>query len=555
MANKKKALITNGLTSFELHSRDPKSAKMMSALETERRTPGIASSAVQPMPDMDPESAAKQYLQQTLASKAVPQMTAPVVDEAESEFKPIGTESIPLTGTTTVKFRQMLNKIPVYGSLVTVELGDANKLIGIRSAVGEPTSVKPVAKISPAKALASVKGYHGYKKDLDNAVPRLNYYFDDTKWRLCYIFEDVPVTAPKSDEESSTVVMDYFVDAQTGEVVRETPRTSTMAAVTGADGLGQQRQFEIEISGKKKVLKNLTLNVWTYDFSMQDPELQANLLPGKLINNPPAFSGAAISAHANASEVSRFMREQLKRTNIDGQGGAMISSINCVSQRESTVQNEWLNAFWNSKQMVYGQRKVGNVYLSLAVALEVVGHEMFHGVTEKTARLEYSKQSGALNESYSDIFGVIIKNFNNPNVSTWDWNIGAGLLDNGRPFRNMAQPKLYNQPDHMNGFVVSPDTRAGDYGSVHLNSGIHNKAAYNVLTASNAAGTLIFNPVQVAAIFYLSLTQYLSRTSQFIDSRGGVLSWARSFFRNLSQGQLAEKIKAIETAFNEVGIA
>jgi Zn-dependent metalloprotease len=105
----------------------------------------------------------------------------------------------------------------------------------------------------------------------------------------------------------------------------------------------------------------------------------------------------------------------------------------------------------------------------------------------------------------------------------------------------------------MRDFKVLPDTRAGDHGGVHTNSGIHNKAAYNVLTSVNQ-GALVFTPVEVAAIFYLAVTQRLSRTSQFTDSRTAALDSARTLFRNLTPAAQAVKISAIEAAFTAVGI-
>jgi Zn-dependent metalloprotease len=203
--------------------------------------------------------------------------------------------------------------------------------------------------------------------------------------------------------------------------------------------------------------------------------------------------------------------------------------------------------------MVYGQRHDGAAFLSMSVALDVVGHEMFHGVTDMTSRLEYAFQSGAMNESFSDIFGIIIANHPNPDPRTWNWQIGAGLLPGGKPFRDMSDPTLHGQPAHMRDFKVLPNTRAGDNGGVHTNSGIHNKAAFNILTAVKG-GALVFKPEEAAAFFYLALTQRLSRTSQFTDSRTAVLDSARTLFRNLAPGALAEKISAIEDGFTAVGI-
>lgn len=192
--------------------------------------------------------------------------------------------------------------------------------------------------------------------------------------------------------------------------------------------------------------------------------------------------------------------------------------------------------------------------MSLSVNLDVVGHEMFHGVTDSTARLEYAAQSGALNESYSDIFGIIIANSGNNDARTWNWKVGEGLSPDGKPFRDMQDPTLFAQPAHMKDFKVLPNTENGDWGGVHTNSGIHNKAAYNILTAVDSANQLVFKPEEAAALFYLALTQQLSRTSQFSDSRRAVVNSARTLFRALPADQLTVRLNAIEGGFSAVGI-
>ena len=501
---------------------------------------------------------ARAYLLQALASDAAPTFTAPVVNERESEYKSVGTEAIPLTGTTTVKFRQYLDKIPVYGSLVTVELDEHNELLGINSSTGTPSGINPLAKISSSDAVKNVAKYEiDAKPDLTGIVPRLNYFFDvaKSKWHLAFILEDVPVSRGKS-EKRFPVKMDFVVDAQSGKVIAAIDRTSTISSTeTGVDCLGVTRSFQVEKNGTSKVLQDLLLNVLTFDFKSKDPDLQPGLLPGSKISNPPTFSESAVSAHANASEVSKFMRNTLMRNNIDGTGGAMVSTINCivVSESEGLLGKEWINAYWDTKQMVYGLRLNGTRVLSMSADLDVVAHEMTHGVTDKTSRLEYRFQSGALNESYSDIFGVIVNNFSKPSQSTWNWEIGAGLQKSGRPFRNFENPTAEGQPDHMSKFRVLPNTRNGDNGGVHINSGIHNKAAHNVLVTKKGTGFL-FSPKEVAILFYLALTQQLSRSSQFADSRRAVIQSARTLFRSLPPASLSERITAIENAFTSVGI-
>jgi len=218
--------VENGLKAFSIHSNNEASKSAMAALSAEVAAhPSFAFAAAAGVTSVDPETVARRYLDQALGSTAVRNFTAPVADEVPSEFKTLGTEAIPLTGTTIVKFRQNFSKIPVYGSLVTVELDESNKLLGINSSLGTPKDVSPVAKISPADAVKAVKAYPGYTKDLDKIVPRINYYFDGaaSKWRLVFILEDVPVV-PKT-KGRSPVLMDYVVDAHSGKVVTALPRT------------------------------------------------------------------------------------------------------------------------------------------------------------------------------------------------------------------------------------------------------------------------------------------------------------------------------------------
>src|SRR5262249_21680480 len=156
---------------------------------------------------------------------------------------------------------------------------------------------------------------------------------------------------------------------------------------------------------------------------------------------------------------------------------------NCLVKAEERPPGSrvWLNAFWDPdrKQMVYGQALFNNQLRSLASALAVVAHEMFHGVTDHTAKLQYLGASGARNESYSDIFGVIVANFTEPDISKWDWLIGDGISSGLTALRDFQDPTRFQQPKMMADYVNMPLDAFSDYGGVHTNSGIHNFAAYN----------------------------------------------------------------------------
>ena len=555
----------NGLTTFSVHAFEESSAAALEQPRQEREAyPGLA---VTEESALDPETAARRFLGQALDSAAMPTLTAPVADGATSRFRTISTETVPLTGTRTVKFRQTLHDIPVYGSLVTVELDADNGLVGIDSALGNPEGVDPVAALAPAQAVAAAGAApDGYTPVLDGVVPRLSYYFDTraSRWHLAYILEDVPVTLdraaePGGDRESDLEpprFVDYVVDAHDGQVVAVLPRTPSMAAEeqTATDSFGVERTFLASAEDGRLVLRDPVHNVETYDFGFADPSVDGDRLPGDAVVNPPSWTPGAVSSHANAVAVSDFMHTVLMRNNIDDRGGVMKSTINCVVADASPGPKQWVNAFWNGQQMVYGQVLRGNELRSLSANLDVVAHEMFHGVTDSTSRLEYAFQSGALNESYSDIFGTIVANRGNDDPRTWDWLLGERLLPGDKPFRDLSDPARFGQPAHMDDFRVLPNTRGGDWGGVHVNSGIHNKAAFNLLTAEEN-GALALTVTEVAAVFYLALTQRLSRTSQFADSRRAVVASARTLFRTLPADQQASKIGAVEAAFQAVGIA
>ena len=232
------------------------------------------------------------------------------------------------------------------------------------------------------------------------------------------------------------------IDALTGGLVAELPRTPAMADAndTGIDEFGASQTFAIEVAGSKKTMRNAALNIETFDFRFRDPEVLGKSLPGTLIAAP--WSKAAVSAHVNATVVATFLREVLKRNNVDNKGGKLISTVNCVVKRDERPagSKNWLNAFWDGKQMVYGQVTYNGTLRSLASSLDVVAHELFHGVTAATARLVYQGEPGALNESYSDIFGIFVSNLAEPDIGKWNWLIGDGISNSLEALARHARP-------------------------------------------------------------------------------------------------------------------
>jgi Zn-dependent metalloprotease len=547
----------SGFKVLALHVTEEQGRRAFEALKADRSATSVFAISESLPENLDPESAAKRILDHALASAAMPSLTAPKVDKAESEFKSLGVETIPLTGTSIVKFRQQIKGIPVFGSLISVELGDDNEMVSLNASLARPNLPSYVARISPHQALKKIAAAAGYGGKLPEGVPELNLFLDSkSKWHLAYVVEDVRSRKkgkPSARKKEIPLVYDYVVDALNGTLVAELPRTPTMAAYSDSapDEFGQVKTFSIEVVGKKRAMRDAQLNIETYDFAYRDP-IGGNL-PGQLV--APPWSPAAVSAHSNAAHVATFLREVLKRNNIDNKGGRMVSTVNCVVKQFARPPGSriWLNAFWDGTQMLYGQAQFDGKLRSLASSLAVVAHELFHGVTGGTARLIYQGESGALNESYSDIFGTIISNSAQRDIAKWDWLIGDGISSAVEAMRDMQDPPRFDQPKLMKDFVVLPLNQKNDFGGVHLNSGIHNYAAFHVMTARKGKD-FIFKPRELAAMFYVALTQQLSRQSTFSDSRRAVVLATRSLFRKLPQRQIDIRVAAVERGFKAVGI-
>ncbi|ANN78830.1 M4 family metallopeptidase [Bordetella flabilis] len=204
-------------------------------------------------------------------------------------------------------------------------------------------------------------------------------------------------------------------------------------------------------------------------------------LPGKLVRaegQPATGDDAADEAYAYLGATRALFAEVYGRNSIDGSGMALVGTVHYGVHYD--------NAFWNGEQMVFGDGD-GEVFNRFTIAMEVVAHELAHGIIDHEAALVYQGQAGALNESISDVFGVMVKQYHlRQTAAQADWLVGVGLFTDAvqaRALRSMAAPgTAYDdpvlgrdpQPDHMRDFVHTQD----DNGGVHINSGIPNRAFY-----------------------------------------------------------------------------
>ena len=230
-------------------------------------------------------------------------------------------------------------------------------------------------------------------------------------------------------------------------------------------------------------------------------------------------------------------------------GRNSIDNLGLTIKQYIHYDKKFDNAFWDGKQMIFGDGD-GTIFGSFTTDVDVIGHELTHGVTQYEANLDYHVQSGALNESMSDVFGILIKQrLLNQDINQADWLIGENvLLGNNYALRSMKAPgsAYINHPDlgtdpqpaTMDKFVKLPDTYDGDWGGVHYNSGICNYAFY--VAAYNIGG---FAWEKAGRIWYAALTdKTLTPTANFKDFKKLTLSKAESLF---GKGSLeAKAVKA-----------
>jgi Zn-dependent metalloprotease len=276
-------------------------------------------------------------------------------------------------------------------------------------------------------------------------------------------------------------------------------------------------------------------------------------LPGTIVRkegDPPAADPAVNEAYDGSGVTWDLYKNVFGRNSIDNNGMRLDSNIH--------YRVGYDNAFWDGKQMVYGdgdenQPVADRLFNRFTISIDIIGHELTHGVTQFEAKLVYSQQPGALNEHMSDVFGSLVKQYQrNQTAAEADWIIGEGLFTsnvNGVGIRSMKAPgTAYNdpalgkdpQPAHMNAYVNT----SSDNGGVHINSGIPNHAFY--VTSMQLGGHAWEKAGQ---IWYVTLRDKLSSGSTFQNCADLTYATAAELF---GVGSLEQQ--AVKKGWDAVGL-
>src|SRR6478736_7709397 len=262
-------------------------------------------------------------------------------------------------------------------------------------------------------------------------------------------------------------------------------------------------------------------------------------LPGRLVRaaGQPASGDVAVDEAATGITESLALFSDFGRSSYDDRGSTVVATVH--------YEQDYDNAFWDGTQLVFGDGD-GQVFDRFTKPIDVLGHELSHAVTQFTADLTYQGQSGALNESMSDVFGACIKQRHlGQDAASADWLVGEGIFlpaINGKALRSMSDPgTAYDDPQigkdpqvgSMADFVETTD----DNGGVHLNSGIPNRA---FVLAARAIGGDSWSGA--GRIWYAALTSGISADSDFAAFAAATVSAA------------GEHSGAVEDAWTTVGV-
>jgi bacillolysin len=454
------------------------------------------------------------------------------VENAQDEFSTKSNKKDNL-GYTHIKLQQTVKGTPVFGHEYIVHFNDKGEVYSVNGNYNAKAKEfkKSGNYITPGeaenKALSSVN-YDPSSLDSDfpsNGKAKLYLYKLNNEFIPVYLVQ-LNYLLPEPGN------WNIFVNAYTGEIVNKYNKAANVAATGSGKGvLGDTKTLNLDlVSSRKGSSYNLTdltrgavISTYTSNYGSR--------IPGTLISSSSTTINdpAAVDAHYYAGVVYDYYKEKFNRNSINGAGMAIKSSVHYL--------RNYVNAGWTGTQMVYGD---GNGVDSLALSggLDVIAHEITHGVDQYEADLVYQDQPGALNESMSDAFGVFVEYY--AQNSKFDWLMGEDIWTPGiqnDALRDISDPTKYGDPAHMNNYVNTTQ----DYGGVHTNSGIPNKACY-----------LITNNLGVAKaeqIYYRALTVYMTAYTDFSDARACLAQAAADLY-----GSSSAEVTAVHNAFSSVGV-
>lgn len=461
-------------------------------------------------------------------------------------------------GMAHAKFQQVWQGVEVFAAQIIVHLDATGTAVNLTNGlvpwVNKDLSVTP--EINDQEAMHTVIG--GYdcascltdKPVVDTQVLRYE-GVDHLVYR---------VQLRRLDGTAETAMPVVFLDAHTGERVWSYDNLQTTAATgSGTSWYSGTVSFGTSNFSSTFYSEDVTKKLGTFTYNNGTTTVY------RLADTDNAWAkDAAVDAHYGASKTYDYYKNVHGRNGIDGNGGpgAYTAAENAAIGLISSVvhySTNYNNAYWDGSKMTYGDGD-GSTFSTLTT-LDIAGHEITHGVTERTAALVYSNESGALNESMSDVFGSMIERYAAGGTETTNtWHIGELCYT---PANGTADALRYMEAPHNatnSGFTSNDDpdhyseryTGTSDNGGVHINSGIANNAFYLAAKGgTHHLGTTVtgMGADNAAKVWYRALTTYMTSSTNFSGARTATINAATDLF-----GASSTQVTAATNAWCAVGV-
>jgi Zn-dependent metalloprotease len=489
------------------------------------------------------------------------QKTALGLTDAD-ELKLVRTETDDL-GMTHRRYRQYRNNIPVFAADYILHEKDG-RVVTANGQLYDAPAASPYPTLSEAEVLQQIlpaprsaqylwndEKAEAALKDRDHN-PAASYYprgelhwlNRDNRLELVWKF-DINTNNGTSER--------LLVDANTGEIALRIPIDINCNPGSGATTWNGNQNFSTSKSGSNFILNDDCASPHVHVFNGNDSTSTALATEYTDADNNWTSQTSAVQTFFGLHQARQYYQTIRGRNSYDN-GGADIIAYNQAGFKTSSGTTYWSNASWSGSQHVL---RFGDNGTASATddwnTVDVTGHELTHGVTEFSAGLNYSGESGGLNESFSDIFGEMVEEFTQGGP---DWLVGAqrGAI------RSFSNPKAFSNPDTYKGtnWVSTTGTCDGtnDNCGVHTNSGVQNHWFYLLSvggTGTNDNGDT-YNVVGIgtasaSAIAYRNLTTYLSSGSSYADAKNGAIQAARDLF-----GDCSKEVLQCARAWDAVGV-
>jgi Zn-dependent metalloprotease len=419
--------------------------------------------------------------------------------------------------------------IPVFGSEAIVHMTDAGDFTALTDELKNEINVDNLLPSLDAVTAAKLAVENFGCSDCLTAAPEVDVWILPGGKRDYLVYR---VQLRREDGSAETSMPVYFIDAHTGKVVWSYDNLQT-ATGSGSSLYSGTVSITTYLGGSTYYMEDTGRKVGTFD------NRNSTSSTYRFTDADNGWTGstqrAGVDAHYGAAKTYDYFLNVHGRRGIDGNGGpGYYTSADGATRLISSkvhYSSRYNNAFWNGSYMTYGDGD-GSTFSPL-VTLDICGHEMTHGVTERTAGLVYSNESGALNEAVSDIFGAMVERYSKGESSN-TWKIGEDAYTPstaGDALRYMDNPAAGGDPDHYS----ERYTGTADNGGVHTNSGIANKA-FHILAKggshSNGGSMTGIGADAAARIWYRALTSYMTSSTNFKGARTATLNAAAAIYGN-----------------------